>query len=379
MPEIYASELDALRREGRLRSIPGSMPQGMLDFTSNDYLGISASGHLEREFLASLSERPGLTSSASRLLACRQDEYAALEKILGEAYGRKALLFNSGYHANVGCVSALASAKGALMVCDKLVHASVIDGLRMSGASFLRFRHNDLASLRRLLEKHAPQHDCVWVVVESVYSMDGDTAPLRELVALKREYPQLRLYVDEAHALGVRGLTGLGLCEEEDVISEIDLIIGTIGKALASCGAFAAASAGLRDYLLNSARSFIFSTMLPPMNVAYTSLVFRAMRSMTTEREHLASLSSRLREGLGALAIDTGTTSSHIIPWITGSSELAARYASGLRERGIMAMPIRRPTVAAGTERVRLSLSAGMTTSDIDRLLLAAREISTQA
>lgn len=377
MPDRYTGVIDELRAEGRLRSIPVSMPRGMIDFTSNDYLGIATKGDLEREFVASIGTRPGFTSSASRLLACRQDEYAALEDMIGRAYSREALLFNSGYHANVGCISALASG-GALMVCDKLVHASIIDGLRLSGTEYRRFRHNDMASLRRLLEKYSPHHQCIWVVVESIYSMDGDVAPLRELAEMKREYPGMRLYVDEAHALGACGSTGLGLCEEMGVMNVVDLIIGTFGKAIASCGAFAATGDTLRQFLLNSARSFIFSTMIPPVNVAYSTFVFSSMRDMRREREHLAAISVRLREGLHEMGLDTGPSCSHIVPLIAGSNRLAVEYASQLRKRGFMVMPIRRPTVAEGTERLRFSLSAAMSYDDIDRLVSAVREVVKQ-
>lgn len=374
MPDRYTTVIEALRSEERLRAIPSSMPHGMTDFTSNDYLGIAAAGELEREFVSSLGTHPGFTSSASRLLACRQDEYAALEEMIGEAYSREALLFNSGYHANVGCISALASGE-ALMVCDKLVHASIIDGLRLSRTEYKRFRHNDMTSLRRLLDRCSPHHQCIWVVVESIYSMDGDISPLRELVEIKKEYPCVRLYVDEAHALGANGPTGLGLCEEMDVMNAVDLIIGTCGKAMASCGAFAAADGILRQFLLNSARSFIFSTMIPPVNVAYSTFIFSRMRGMKREREHLAAISVRLRESLRGMGLDTGPSCSHIVPLMAGSNRRAVEYASQLQERGFMVMPIRRPTVAEGTERLRFSLSAAMGNDDIDRLVSAVREV----
>ncbi len=373
MHDDYSRALRALQTESRLRAIPPSMPEGMIDFTGNDYLGIAARGELQSSFLEHLAEQAGtptLTSAASRLLAVKQEEYSELEQYLALAYGSPALLFNSGYHANTGCVSALSDAD-TLIVADKLSHASIIDGLRLGGSRFKRFPHNDLNSLRRVLEREAKEYSRIWVIVESIYSMDGDSAPLSELVEMKREFPQMRLYVDEAHGLGVRGTTGLGLCEELGVLSDVDLLIGTFGKACASIGAFAICSEELRSYLLNTARSFIFSTALPPLNVAYTLHVLKAMRSMNEERMKLRNLSQRLKEGLERVTGKCCPSTSQIIPWITGDSALAVEYASRLRKLGFMAMPIRRPTVAAGTERIRFSLSAAHEPAHIDSLINA--------
>ena len=378
MLEAYTEILRGLENESRLRAIPQHADGSLIDFTGNDYLGIAATGRVENDFIAELAADPcppPFTSVASRLLASNQAEYQKLEQTLAEAYGKQALLFNSGYHANTGCVSALA-VPGTLLVTDKLVHASIIDGVRMSGAPFRRFPHNDVERLRRLLKKEAADYERVWVIVESIYSKDGDIAPLREFVALKREFPNVALYVDEAHGLGVRGRTGLGLCEELGLIDDADLIILTFGKACASMGAAALCSPTLRDFLLNSARSFIFSTALPPVNAAYTRHSFNALRLMCGEREHLADLAEKLRSGLEQITGEKNPSQSQIVPWMIGDNARAVEYARRLREAGLLAMPIRRPTVAAGTERIRFSLSSALSSADIDRLLSAIKAIS---
>ena len=365
----YCSDVvSAFRAEGRLRSLPQECAGVYLDFSSNDYMGIAANAELTRKFIAGLSPAAKFTSSASRLLSMEQKEHVALESWLERVYGKSALLFNSGYHANVGCVSALA-APGTVIVADKLVHASIIDGLKLSGASFRRFKHNDLVSLHRELDKAYAEAERVIVIVESIYSMDGDEAPLCEIVALKREFPHMLLYVDEAHALGVRGLHGLGVCEETGVLSDVDIIIGTFGKAVGSTGAFVATSSELKEYLLNTARSFIFSTALPPVNVAYTHYVLKQLYNMQDERRYLAELSNRFRHGLELLTGNSCVSHSQIVPLMAGSNERAVTLSAKLRESRILALPIRCPTVAAGTERLRFSLSTAMNVSDIDMTL----------
>ena len=189
------------------------------------------------------------------------------------------------------------------IAADRLVHASIIDGIRLSGAPWRRWRHNDLRHLEKTLEKEAADYDRVLIVVESVYSMDGDRADLRSLVETKRKYPNALLYVDEAHAFGVEGPQGLGLSMELGAADAgaVDIIVGTFGKAAASSGAFAAMSPTLRDYALNRARSFIFSTALPPLNCAWTHHVVSRMTGMDAEREHLRLLCRRLHDGLYVL------------------------------------------------------------------------------
>ncbi len=372
--ETINGRLESLRETGSLRKIPQPDPSS-IDFTSNDYLGLA---QRQVEYFDEFRSLPGsrdFTSSASRLLARRQDTYADFEEYVGSLYGKSALLFNSGYHANVGAVSALASLPGAVVIADKLVHASIIDGLRLSGARFHRFPHNDMAALERLLERHAPVGSPVVIIVESIYSMDGDLAPLQKLVEIKRSRPDTFIYLDEAHGLGVRGETGLGLAEELGLLPEIDLIVGTLGKALASSGAFIAASESVRSYLVNSARSLIFSTCLPPATVAWSKLMMQKMASMKSERTKLKALAERTRKSLEAISSSPIDSDSQILPFMVGDAMKAVALSGALRERGLCVLPIRHPTVPAGTERLRISLSAAHSEADIDRLINALAEL----
>lgn len=279
---IFARILADLSASGNLRSVPqGWDPELVVDMSSNDYLGLGADRAMQEEFLADASRRLiPLTSSASRLLCGRQDEYHSLESLLAGLYGRPVLLFNSGYHANTGLVSSIGAMPRTLIVADRLVHASIIDGIVLSRAPFKRFRHNDINHLSDILAKEAGSYDRVLVIVESVYSMDGDRADIAALVEVKRLYPNVMLYVDEAHAFGVEGPQGLGLTLSSGVGESVDIIVGTFGKACASMGAFAAVAHEVREYLVNTARSFIFSTALPPLTAAWTEWVICRMLTL---------------------------------------------------------------------------------------------------
>lgn len=363
---IYEEILGRLREEQRLRCIPKAMSG--LDLISNDYMGLGARSS---EFLDEYIKRfpyPAMSASASRLLQRNQDLHNELENLLDSLYGKKTLLFNSGYHANVGALSAL-SVPGTLIISDKLAHASMIDGIRLGYGDSARFAHNDMGMLRRIMQKKASDYRQVVIVTESVFSMDGDLAPLKELIEIKKEYPGTLLYVDEAHGFGVMGERGLGLCEALDVTADIDMIVGTLGKAAAGFGAFIAASVPLHDYLLNAARSFIFSTAMPPAVVAWDMLMIEKLLTMGDERRYLLSLSEWFRYELTAIRGEANVSRSQIVPVHAGSAARAIEMASRLREAGIDALPIRRPTVPAGGERIRLSLSAALSRDDLRRVL----------
>lgn len=356
--------LDNLKKDNRLREIPDMASGKFLDLSSNDYLSLAAR---HPDFMEEFLDRFGdaaFSSSSSRLLSSNQSLHLRLEDFLASLYGKPTLLFNSGYHANVGCIGAL-TLPGILFVCDKLVHASVIDGLHISGSEFKRFPHNDIDKLSRILEKETGQHERIVVVVESIYSMDGDEAPLQQLVALKKRYPEMLLYVDEAHAFGLRGERGLGCSEQHRLISDIDIIIGTFGKAAASVGAFAATSEEIKSLLVNCARPFIFSTALPPVNIAWSMLMIEKIIGMTAERENLQRISSFFRNRLSEISGKENCSSSQIVPYLTGDAAAALSIAGKLKESGIIALPIRRPTVPPGGERIRFSLCAGMDESQL--------------
>ena len=369
----FSGHLDRLRTEGNFRQIPRMTPDGVIDFSTNDYLGLGSDPELQARFFADpASLKVPMTSSASRLLAGRQIEFDNLEVALRLLYSKRrgddtgALLFNSGYHANTGLIPAIA-AKDTFIIADKLVHASIIDGMMLSKAPFTRFRHNDYQHLRELLEKHSPDHRHILVIVESVYSMDGDRADIEALLGLRREFDNVSLYVDEAHAFGVLGPHGLGLVAESSAPWEVDFVIGTFGKAGASMGAFAITSSETREYLINSARSFIFSTALPPMQIAWSRFTLSRILHGDNLRKHLVELAVELQKVLSQFSvIPVGV--SHIQPLIIGDPKEAVELSNRLLFHGIKALAIRKPTVPAGTDRLRFSLSAAMTTDDISTL-----------
>ncbi len=366
--------LQQLRDEGNFREIPNFTKAGVIDFSTNDYMGLGADDALQERFFADPAARKvPMTSSAARLLAPRQIEYANLEVFLRLLYAARrgddtgALMFNSGYHANTGLIPAIASSD-TYIIADKLVHASIIDGIILSRAPYARFPHNDFDRLEAMLERKAGEYGTVLVIVESVYSMDGDSADIERLIALKRRYRNVKLYVDEAHAFGVLGPRGLGLAAASSDPGMVDVVVGTFGKAAASMGAFAITGRDLRDYLVNTSRSFIFSTAIPPIQAAWTRFTLGSLVRMDSERGHLAELGLRLRNVIHKYS-PVEVVPSHIQPLIVGDSRKAVELSHKLYNiYGIKALPIRKPTVPAGTERLRFSLNASMSFSDIDTL-----------
>lgn len=370
----FSSYLESLKASGNFRSIPRGMaaePPGFIDFSSNDYLGLGAREDLREEFFKGRDCKSlSMTSSASRLLASQQDSYRRFEATLERLYpGRKALLFNSGYHANAGMISALAD-RSSLVLADRLVHASIIDGVTLSRAEMVRFPHNDFDRLEALLDRaKSKKYSRILVVVESVYSMDGDSADLERLIAIKRRYPDVILYVDEAHAFGVCGEDGLGLVAHSSEPAAFDVVIATLGKAAASYGAFVITSEEIVDVAVNRARSFIFSTAMPPLCVEWSDFIVNLIPTLGGERAHLREIAALLHAGLQSLRPDTPMSPSHIRPFIIGDPHRTIEMSQRLRDRGLVVLPIRTPTVPPGTERLRISLSAGLSCDSINRLL----------
>ena len=374
--ERYRTELKTLQEANNFRFLKDGDQQGInfqihkkdyLNLSSNDYLGIAGNAHLKEVFFINYAQSCNLGAASSRLLTGNHHAYRLLEHDLSNAYGgRSALVFNSGYHANVGILPALAS-KNDLILADKLVHASTIDGLQLCDAKVMRYRHLGYDHLTSLLEKNRSQYDRVFIVSESVYSMDGDLADLKQLVEIKKRFDAF-LYLDEAHSVGVYGKTGLGLCEQEDVINDVDLLVGTFGKAFGSVGAFVICHKVLADYLVNKMRTLIFTTALPEINVAWTLFVFERIKKMEKERMHLQNLSTQLRDGIKLLGFET-MGGSQIVPMIAGENELALRWSEQLAEKGFWAMPVRYPTVPKGSARIRFSLSSAMSEDHIENLI----------
>lgn len=376
----YYEILEKFREEGRLRKIPPHRShQNLYDLCSNDYMGLAKDAVQSRHMKQLLSRWPdiSMTSSASRLLATNQEVFSELEEALAKAYRRPALLYNSGYHANIGLVSAL-NIPGTLWLTDKLIHASVIDGIRMSSADCKRWQHNDISHLRKIIETEYDKYDSIIVVCESIYSMDGDAAPLSKLVELKQDFDNVLLYVDEAHAFGACGPEGLGIASELGITDCIDILVGTLGKACASVGAFVITSPEIREYLVNCSRSLIFSTAIAPANAAWSILMFEQLRKMDTERAHLKEISLRFKNGIEEITGQTNPSVSAVVPLITGNSERAIAISKILEMNGVLALPIRRPTVPPGGERIRFSLHAGLSMTDIDKILQTIGKAFTQ-
>lgn len=356
-------ELKNIRQHSPYLTWEGSQ---YLNLSSNDYLGISARIDWQREFLSShLDDREFLSSSlSSRLLTGNSPAFAELEDYLAALYGRPAcLLFNSGYHANLGILPALCGKKD-LILADKLVHASLIDGLRLCEGKWLRFRHNDYDDLTRLLEKHHKDYERIFIVTESVFSMDGDRADLHKLIEIKKQYNAL-LYLDEAHGVGVFGSKGLGWAEEQNCLPDIDLHMCTLGKALASEGAFLVCGKDVKEYLVNTCRSLIFTTAIPPLQIKWTRFIFEKAITMSEERRHLHSLTTQFRNALEEKHL---LGDSQIAPYLVGDSTQCTELTERLKNAGIWTMAVRYPTVPINQARIRFSLTAAFTHSQIDTI-----------
>ena len=341
----------------------------MLNLSSNDYLGLASNSSLKSEFMAMIQENSNwlsFGSGSSRLLTGNTSIYDQTESALKNWYKSKsALFFNSGYHANLGILPAL-SEKKDLILSDKLCHASIIDGIRLSAADQVRYRHADYHHLESILKKRRHLHDQVFIVSESIFSMDGDAIDLTRLVEIKEKYDAI-LYIDEAHAVGALGKTGLGLCEVQQVTHKIDILIGTMGKAMASVGAFAIFNDTLKNVLVNKARTLIFTTALPSINMAWSKFIIDQMPSFITERNNLQRLVEQCNQKIIELRFDP--SNSYIIPIVVGDNNTAVALANHLQRKGFLIFPIRPPTVPKGTARLRLSLTANLLYEDIDNAL----------
>lgn len=375
----YAEQLDLLKQQGNFRKFTANEQSGrwitiqdraMLNLASNDYLGLAADLTLREEFLDTLKiERALFSSSSSRLLTGNFAEYEQFENSLSKAFGRAALLFNSGYHMNIGILPALCDSK-TVILADKLVHASIIDGIRLSTAQYVRYRHNDLQHLEQLLQKYHQdeQVERIIVVTESIFSMDGDETDLAALAQLKRRFAKTMLYVDEAHAIGVRGEQGLGCAEQYGVLDQIDFLVGTFGKAIASVGGYIICDSIIRDYLINKMRPLIFSTALPPISIAWSDFIFHKVLSMQQQRQHLAEISQYLQQAVIAKGF-LSPSSSHIIPIILGESQAAIEKARYVQQQGFYAMPVRPPTVPQNSSRLRISLTSLVQKNELEQLV----------
>ena len=377
----YSAQLEQLKQQGNLRQFTSNIQHGrtiqikgqsMLNLSSNDYLGLASDLHLREQFFDQTpNDLRVMSSSSSRLLTGNFPEYEQLEASLSQVfYGRSALLFNSGYHMNIGILPALSDAR-TLILADKLIHASMIDGIRLSSAKYVRYRHNDLNHLSQLLQKyHADESfDRIIVVTESIFSMDGDETDLTELVRIKSQFAKVMLYVDEAHAIGVRGEQGLGCAEQYQVIEQIDFLVGTFGKAMASVGGYLICHPIIREFLINRMRSLIFSTAQPPICMAWTNFIFQKILGMNASRQHLQQLSAYLQQAVQAKGYACPSTS-HIVPVIIGESQKTVDTATQLQQAGFYIMPVRPPTVPVQSSRLRICLNTQFQQDELDQFIV---------
>jgi 8-amino-7-oxononanoate synthase len=391
---VLTQRLDIVRQQGLLRELrridspqaPGIEIGGrkLLNFSSNDYLGLANEPALKEAAIRAV-ERYGAGAGASRLICGSLAPHEELDEVLAAFEGTEAAVsFSTGYAAAIGTICALLG-KADILITDKLVHACAVDGARLCGATLRVFAHNDLDDLEAKLkwareQARSPKADGrsaearVLLVTDSVFSMDGDHAPLREIVALKEQYGAW-LMVDEAHATGLYGANRRGLAEELGVSDRIEVKMGTLGKALGASGGYICGSRALIDYLINRARTLVFSTAPVPAAAAAATAGVRFVQSSAGEDrrrklwQNVSVLSPAINNQLASLS----TTRSAIIPIMLGAESKAVEAAAALRERGIFIPAIRYPTVARGKARLRLTVSAAHTDADLAELLTALK------
>lgn len=364
-------ERDGLKRALR----PQSGPQGriitvegrrVLNFCSNDYLGLADDPRLQEAAAACLKEE-GVGAGASRLVSGNMASHQRLEEALARFKGTEScLLFSTGYMANMGIISAIFG-RGDIIFSDRLNHASIADGILLSRAEFRRYPHKDMAALEEIL-RSASGFKQRGIITDSVFSMDGDMAPLQEIVALAQKYECL-VMIDEAHALGVMGRGGRGLAEHFGVEDKIDIQMGTLSKAAGCFGAYCCGSKTLISYLVNKARSFIYTTGMPP---SIAAAAHRAVGIIETEprlRQSLWENTRYMKEALDRIGFNTLDSQTPIIPIIVGESERAVAFSNRLFQEGILVSAIRPPTVPPRTARLRLTVTAAHTREDLEYVL----------
>ena len=373
--QTFADELDALRADGLYRSmrvIDGAQGsrvvldgREVLLLCSNNYLGLADHPALKRAAVEAVEL--GVGSGASRLVSGTMELHERLEGRIAAFKGtEKALLFNSGYAANTGIISALMG-RGDAIFSDRINHASIVDGALLSRAGFYRYPHRDMDALERMLREKGGKGRRL-IVSDGVFSMDGDIAPLAQLVQLARRYDAL-LMVDDAHGCGVLGATGRGSAELCGLLDGIDIQMGTLGKGLGSFGAYAATSGIIRDYLVNKARSFIFSTSLPPAVLAASVAAIDLVDSPEGARlrEKLTANVELFKARLAASGFDTMGSETQIVPIFVGPAKATMEFSAQLLEQGLFVQGIRPPTVPAGSCRLRCTIMATHEAAELEQ------------
>lgn len=384
--ELFAAYNDALRAEHRFRTLRAGHPaglgkvyrdgRGLLNFSSNDYLGLSFHPALIERAIAA-AQTWGIGSGASRLvsgtLALHEEIEAKLARL---KYSEAALLFASGYQANATILPALLRRDllggKPIVFADELIHNSIHQGCRGARVRPILFPHNNLDTLESRLKEYAERPGARFILAESIFSMDGDQTDIAALVDLADRYGAF-LYLDEAHATGVCGPHGMGLAGE--VPGRVPLIMGTFSKALGSFGAYVACSRALRDYLVNRCGGFIYSTALPPPVLGAIDAALDLVPTLDRERARLKAAGERVRTTFRTAGINTGLSTTHIVPAILGKETTVLALSRELEQAGILGVAIRPPTVSPGTSRIRFSMSAAHSAEDIERLIAVMIEL----
>jgi 8-amino-7-oxononanoate synthase len=381
-PAALKAALADLERQNLKRSRRVGLRAGLTNFCSNDYLGLSKHPELVSAF-AEAASRYGVGSGASHLVTGHGVEHQALEEEVAAFTGReRALVFSTGYMANIGVIGTLAGQK-ALLVSDKLNHASLIDGCRLAAPRVQRYRHGNAEHAAEMLSLNVAGIDSRLLITDGVFSMDGDLAPLPPLAEAAKQAGAW-LIVDDAHGLGVLGTTGRGSCEHFGLSADdVPVLVGTFGKAFGTFGAFVAGSADLIDYLVQKSRTYIYTTALPPAVAAATRAALRVSEREGWRREKALALAQRFRRGLSAHGVvvgfspdsPPGTAITTIQPIILGDAARVLAVSRALEAQGFLVMAIRPPTVPASTSRLRVTFSAAHEESQVDALVSAIAQV----
>lgn len=341
----------------------------LLVFCSNDYLGL-ANHPKVIQALQQAANTYGVGSGAAHLVSGHSRPHQQLEEALAAFNGRdRALLFSTGYMANLGVANAVLNSRHDTVYADRLNHASLVDAALLSGAKHWRYPHNDTAALAQRLAAETATDNTRLIMSDGVFSMDGDVAPVRELAQLAQQH-QAWLLVDDAHGMGVLGTSGAGLLEAEGLTQDdVPILVGTLGKAFGTAGAFVAGSSDLIEYLKQTARTWIYTTAQPPAIAAATLASLQLVQQEHWRREHLQALIQQFRHGAQQLGLPLMASHTAIQPLLVGSSERALLLSRKLEAQGIWVTAIRPPTVPAGTARLRITLSAAHRSTDVERLL----------
>ena len=360
--EILKKELDLKRREKNFRKLK-NFSDNMINLSSNDFLFLAHDEKIKNDFIKKYSERFSFSSSSSRLITGNYSVVRELEKRAEEIYKKPVLVMNSGFSANKTIIETFYN-KNSLIITDRLNHASIYAGIISSSAKFIRYRHLDMVHLESILEKYRDEYEDILIVSESVYSMDGDSADLQELVRIKKKYGTA-LMIDEAHSFGVYGY---GIAYNKNLVQDIDFLCIPLGKGGGSVGAYIVCDEDFKDYIINFGKEFIYSTALPPVNNLWNLYILNHMNDFSEKINKLENLKNYTLKLMKELEINT-VSDSQIVSLITGDNEKTDIITENLRKKGWLVCGIKSPTVPKGLERIRISLHSELSKEIIKKFL----------